>query len=273
MNKQKTKLCYLCGEPLGNEEVNDDHVFQKQFIKRKQPKAKGFFYAGCLPVHKECNNHFGKSDSKAESICRKALLLLNALNSDKTLWRTHKNNPNVNIIAIRSDLLPGFNKEDIEFFKLTNVQEIEYDKWSLPSFFNNKDKVSPYEKPISIALTVLTKSSAAFLVKYENIFPLSKWRILAIPYYASGLNLDEILGHVKPIEIGFKFWVKKFSNEDRFTAYAIDNLYVFLCFALTQDIANFKIINDRLGADNAYCFESNKLIDLVGYNWGGNIFK
>jgi len=273
MNSKNTKICYLCGELLGNEGVNDDHVFQKQFIKRKQPKTKGFFYAGCLPVHEKCNGYFGKSDSKAESICRKALLLFNALNNDKTLWRTHKNNPNVNIVAIRSDLLPGFTDEDIEFFKLINVQKIDYDKWSSPSYFDNKEKVSPYEKPINIALTVLAKSSAAFLVKYENIFPVLKWRILAISYYVSELNLDEILGKVKPIEVGFKFWVKKFSNGDRFTAYAIDNLYVFLCFAQTQDIANFSVINDRLGANNAYYFESNKLIDLVGYNWGDNNLK
>ena len=272
MNNPTSKLCYLCGEPLEVQAMDQDHVFQKQFIKREQPKTPGYFYAGCLPVHKTCNNHFGKSGSKAESICHKALLLLNVLHDDKTLWRTHKDNPNINIIAIRSDLLPGFTGEDIKFFKLISLLKVDYDKWSSPSFFDKKEKVSPFEKPINTALTVLAKSSAAFLVKYENILPVSKWRILAVPYYASDLSLDEILGHVKPIEIGFKFWVKKFPNGDKFTTYAIDNLCIFFCFALTQDLSNFKIINERLSDDNAYYFESNKLIDLVGYNWGNNNF-
>lgn len=267
--------CYLCGEHLGNQEINRDHVFPKQFIKRKKPKTKDFFYAGYLPVHKKCNNNFGCSGSKAESICQKALLLLDALHNDETLWRTHKDNQDVNIVAVRSDLLPSFTDEDINFFKLINLQSVEYKKWSCPSFFEDKEKILPYEKPINIALTVLAKSSAAFIVKYENILPALKWRILAIPYYVSNsdLNLDEILGHVKPLEIGFKFWVKKFSNGDRFVAYVMGKLYVFFCFALTPNKSNFKITNERLGADNSYYFESDRLIDLVGYDWGCNNFN
>ncbi len=142
-------------------------------------------------------------------------------------------------------------------------------------YVEDKEKILPYEKPINIALTVLAKSSAAFIVKYENILPALKWRILAIPYYVSNsdLNLDEILGHVKPLEIGFKFWVKKFSNGDRFVAYVMGKLYVFFCFALTPNKSNFKITNERLGADNSYYFESDRLIDLVGYDWGGNNFN
>lgn len=269
------KLCYLCGESLEGQEVDKDHVFQKQFIKRKQPKTKGFFYAGYLAVHKKCNNAFGGSGSKAESICQKALLLLNALHNNETLRRTHKDDPNINIVAIRSDLLPGFTTDDMKFFGLLNLQNVDYNKWRSSSFFADKEKISPYEKPTNIALTVLAKSSAAFLVKYKNISLPLEWRIMPIPYYAStsSLDLDEILGHVKPLEIGFKFWVKKFSNGDRFTVYVMDKLHVFFCFALTPDKSNLKITKERLGADNSYYFESDRLIDLIGYKWGDNNFN
>lgn len=273
MNSDKSGfICYLCGEPLAKSDVNKDHIFQKQFIKRKQPKTNGFFYAGYLPVHKVCNNNFGCSSSKAESICYKALLLLDALQREETLWRTHKDNPNINLIAIRSDLLPGFTEEDKKFFKLIDVSGIENLRDT--AFFEDKEKILPYEKPLNIALTVLAKSSAGFLVKYHGISPRTKWRILAIPYFvpSSDWDLAEILGCVEPLEVGFKIWVKKFSNGDMFIAYTINRLYVFFCFALTPDKSNFKITNDRLGSDNSYYFESNRLINLVRYNWGDNQF-
>ena len=42
-----TKVCYLCGKGISVEDVvSDDHVVPKQFIKRSQPKTKGFDYAG-----------------------------------------------------------------------------------------------------------------------------------------------------------------------------------------------------------------------------------
>ena len=55
-----TKLCYLCRKSIEEDNVESgDHIVPKQFIKRSQPKAKGFDYAGKLPSHKECNNRFG----------------------------------------------------------------------------------------------------------------------------------------------------------------------------------------------------------------------
>ena len=51
-------ICYLCGLSISCQK-SDDHVIPKQLITRKQPKVKGFEYAGKLPSHAECNNRFG----------------------------------------------------------------------------------------------------------------------------------------------------------------------------------------------------------------------
>lgn len=75
---------------------NKDHVFPKQFIKRKHPKAKGFSYQGVLPTHQKCNNKFGESKSDSESMVKKALKLINVLlNDDSHIIRQHKENPEI----------------------------------------------------------------------------------------------------------------------------------------------------------------------------------
>ena len=52
-------ICYLCGLPISGRK-SDDHVVPKQLLRRKQPKVKGFDYAGMLPSNAKCNNQFGR---------------------------------------------------------------------------------------------------------------------------------------------------------------------------------------------------------------------
>lgn len=84
-------ICYLCGTQVLVSEITDDHVVPKQFIKRSQPKVKGFDYAGVLPSHESCNNEF-----EPEVYSQKALILIKALYDENCfLKRQHRDNPNI----------------------------------------------------------------------------------------------------------------------------------------------------------------------------------
>ena len=47
------QVCYLCSELIA-ENPSKDHVVPKQAIKRAQPRAKGYDYAGTIPTHDDC---------------------------------------------------------------------------------------------------------------------------------------------------------------------------------------------------------------------------
>lgn len=272
-NYNCSDLCYLCGESLGNQKVNEDHVVQKQFIRRNQPKVKGFHYAGTLFTHENCNNKFG---GNIERMCQKALQLLNALYSDKVLYREHKDNPDIKVVAIRSDALSSFSKEDKEYFGLIDIQD---DFFKNPTaFLANKRKINLFKKPVNIALSVLAKSSAGFLIKYRKIPLIPKWRILAIPYrdVNNSVDLDEIFGYTKPFEAGIKLYAKAFTNRtynrDWFLAYKANNFIALFCLGLTDDLFNFEITAKGFSDAEHLFFESNRLIDLIDYDWSSNGF-
>ena len=95
----KLPICYLCGKQiLPTQEKSDDHVFQKQFIQRPQPKTKGYKYAGKLPTHLQCNESFGEAGKNSESLCKKAMGLIWALWDAKDLISRTK--PRVRILGI-----------------------------------------------------------------------------------------------------------------------------------------------------------------------------
>lgn len=275
MNHDPNTLCYLCGKPLGNQKVNEDHVVQKLFMKRSQPKAKGFDYAGVLLTHEDCNNKFGGSGGRAETMCKKALQLLNALSSDKTLFCERKDNPNIRIVAIPFDQLPLFADDDKKFFGLIDVRNEPYEKLTSAAFLTGKEKINPFKSPVNVALSVLAKSAAAVLVKRGKISPSSQWRILAMPFYSGNadFDLDHIFGHTKPFEIGVKLWAKPFENQDWFVAYKHEGLLLFFCLGFSQDESNFRKLANRFKDATKLVFESHRLIDLVGYDWSDNNFE
>ncbi|GAG47616.1 unnamed protein product, partial [marine sediment metagenome] len=194
---------YLCGEEIEGL-ASKDHVFPKQFIKRKQPKVKGFAYAGVLPTHEECNNKFG-----AERMCQKSLQLIDALYNPEFLILQHKNNPEIEIMAFDSDCLLGFTKSDREFFKIIDARNTSIKELSDTEFYKDKTKTDPRKQALNIALSVLAKSAAAVLVRRYDISPNTSWRILCIPYHGASpeLNFDDLLGNTKPFEVGVKLWV------------------------------------------------------------------
>lgn len=116
--------------------ASNDHVVPKQFIKRKQPKVKGFDYAGVLPTHQKCNNHFG-----AEKMCQKSLELINALyNPGCCLTHQHKDNPSIKILTINSEYLKQFTESDLRFFKFIDARNSSIEEWSNPDFYKGRQK-------------------------------------------------------------------------------------------------------------------------------------
>lgn len=263
-------ICYLCSNRLGTVDVSEDHVFQRQFISRHQPKARGFHYAGTLPVHGGCNNKFGGIGKGPEWICKKSLQLLEVLYSPATQKRVCKDNPRFRVVAIDSSALPNFTKEDLEFFQINDLRNVPYQEWSSGRHLSEKAMINPFERAINISLSTLAKSAAGFLVKSFAYPKQGRWRVLSIPHIGQtpDFDLGPIFGNATPLEVGVSLWVKPECN-GWFLGYKHDRLLVFFAF---ESVASDFFQQVCRTFKNASClfFDSDKLIDLVGYGWSKN---
>lgn len=257
-------ICYLCGTGVPTSEATDDHVFPKQFMKRSQPKVKGFDYAGTLPSHESCNNEFGP-----EVYSQKALVLIKALYDENCfLKRQHRDNPEVQIMALNSDCFPGFTKRDLEFFKFIDVRNEDYGDWSDPSYFKDKKKINPKRDALYTALAVLSKSAAALLVSRHLMSVPAYWRVVAIPYIgADRVDFDELLGDTKPFEIGVKAWIRPMENDDWFVIYRSDDVLVYFLFWFTGEKGVVDGISKIFDDAERFLFEGSHLNLLVNYEW------
>lgn len=257
-------ICYLCGLPISGRKSND-HVVPKQLLKRKQPKVKGFDYAGMLPSHAKCNNQFGP-----ETYCKKAMSLIHVLHDNNCfLKRRHPDNPNIEILAINSNCLPDFSTQDLRFFKFIDVRNKELSEWSNPSFFTGKPKTNPLEHALFVSLSVLAKSASALLVSRELKYIPKQWRIIAIPNYGkhNTIDFDELVGNTKPFDIGVKVWLKPVNNGNWWVIYKAFDMVVFMFYwfsCISSDIVEISPFRSE-----AQCFEfqSPRLIDLINYQW------
>lgn len=260
-----TKVCYLCGKGISVEDVvSDDHVVPKQFIKRSQPKTKGFDYAGKLPSHEKCNNRFGP-----EIYCQKAITIIQVLyNENCFVKRQHRDNPSITILALNSDCFPGFTDRDLKYFKLIDVRNLDISEISNPEFFNDKVKTNPKKGALFSALSVLTKSAAALLVS-RNLSELPEhWKVLAIPYVgAHKVDFDELFGCTKPFEIGVKCWIKQMESGDWFVAYKAEGVLVYFLFSVTGDKPTLDGISKIFSDADIYKFEGDRLMELVDFEW------
>jgi hypothetical protein len=271
-------ICYLCGAEIkSGEKQNNDHVFQKQFLKRSQPKTKGFKYADVLPTHWNCNGRFGEAGSNSEVLCKKALALI------WILWNSHefvnKTDPNVRIIPIDSfqnqDYLKTLSVKDYEFFGIENLTHFPESFKLDPNHLKQKPATDPYEKPIEVSLSVLAKSAAAYLVRWHDISPATFWNILAIPliYSSEEENAkwepDYGIGDI--LEEGIKIWVKRWENDDLFVVYQMDLMSTIFQFRITPgSVAGdfyWNKVSKEFNFANRYVFKSSQLIDLIGYKW------
>ena len=272
-NYEKTEVCYLCGGQFADQDVNEDHIFQQQFIRREQPKEKGFDYAGTLLVHKLCNNRFGGAAQGPESICQKSIHLLEVLHSQKSLWKVRKDNPNLRILALSPASLLEFTDRDAAFFGISDGTNTPYSEISSGKFFEDKSMINPFQIPVNIALSTLAKSTAGFLVKRFAYPKEGKWRILSIPHYAQDddFSFDNLFGTTKPLEIGIKLWIKP-ENNGWLSAYKLNRLLVFFCFEYTASDF-FQKVSIQFQNTSCLFFHSEKLIDLVSYDWSKNNYR
>ena len=257
-------ICYLCGLPVSGQE-SDDHVVPKQLIKRKQPKVKGFDYAGMLLSHPDCNNQFGP-----ETYCKKAMSLIHVLHDNNCfLKRWHPDNPNIEILAIDSNCLSAFSQQDLQFFKFIDVRNKKLSKWSSPSFFTSKPKTNPLKRALFVSLSVLAKSASALLVSRELKYIPKQWRIIAIPYYGKDnkIDFDELVGNTKPFDVDVKIWLKPVNNGNLWVIFKAFDFVTFMFYwfsCISSDIVERSPFRSE-----AQCFEfqSPRLIDLINYQW------
>jgi hypothetical protein len=271
------KICYLCGELIPKEEESEDHVVQHQFIKRSQPKAKGFDYAGVLMTHLKCNNHFGGATGATEYVCQKALELSAALHDENCfILRQHSENPEIKLLALKEECLKSLTKNDLEFFGIIELRGKNYSDWSKPLFFGDKKKLDdPFERPRDIILSVLAKSAAAILVKRCDVPPDSRWRILATPLVGKDVGhlFEGLMETTKPFEVGMQAWLRQNERGEWLVGYIVGEVCVILIFVFSDDDSSFKERVQILDKFDHFLFESNKLIDMAGYNWPKNKFR
>ena len=262
-----SKICYLCGIEIPDGEISKDHVIPKQFIKRAQPKSKGFDYPGVLASHAKCNNEFG-----SEKYSQKALKMMKELQDNKCIT-TYQNTkyPHIRIMAINEDCFSDFNKDDLKFFKIIDVRNENYDSWTQPSFFTNKTKTNPKENALFTTLSVLTKSAAALLLAKSHFSSIpSFWRIVAIPYTdAKSMDFDDMYGQTKPFEDGIKVWIHKINKYAWQVIFKANDTMVFFYFITSQDEASLDFILNNFQDENAerFLFEGEQLNELVNYKW------
>jgi len=259
------EYCYLCRQPIAPNVISSDHVVPKHFIKRAQPKVKGFDYAGVLPSHDKCNNQFGP-----ERMNRKALVLLSALHNENCfVIRQHRDNSDIKLLALNSKCLPGFTRQDAEFFRLIDVRDKQYTEWSTPTFFSDKQKTDPFKKPLHVALSVLTKSAAALLVsRYLEETP-ARWRVVAMPYFdeSNSVDFDDLLGNTRPFDVGLKVWIRPMEGGDWFAIYKAREILLYLLFWFSGNPNQMEVIKHIFSDADRFLFESEKIMDLVSQEW------
>jgi len=271
------EICYLCGKEIQSYDTkNKDHVFPKQFVTRKHPKEKGFDYFGILPVHKECNSKFGDPTSATESMVKKSLKLINVLfNPESHIVRIHRENPNIKVLAINSEYLEDFSNKDLEFFKISDVRNINYNTLTSLEFLNNQKSVKPFDKSTDVCLSVLAKSAAAILIKRNSVKIPQNWTIAAYPGFTQDIDSDfvKILGETKPLEKGIKFWSKLINSDNYICIFKFETIVVFFHYAFDSGLYIKKVLPDIFKGKDIVVFSGNNLLDLVNYKWSENFLN
>jgi hypothetical protein len=272
------RICYLCGRRMWCwQKVDRDHVVPKQFIKRKQPRTKGFDYAGVLPTHHRCNNTFGGLGGETEVVCQKALRLIQAFSDPNQSFQGRNTaDPDIEVTFLSAEDFADFSEREKKYFGITDVGSTSPVEWSKPGFFKDKAKVNPMIRPMNAGLSVLVKCCAALLVKRHEVSPRARWRVLAIPCHTplADADLGPVLGDAKPFEIGVRAWVKLFQGGGWVVTIQHEHLCVFLFFAASSDLRNMEAFNRALYKDyDGLYFESRRLLDLAGYQWTENRYS
>lgn len=275
MKSNNYEICYLCSKEIkSTDNKSKDHVIPKQFINRKQAIVKGFDYGSFLTTHLDCNNKFGGSKAKAEVICQKALTLIDVFqNPNNHNIRTYSSDSKTKLIFINIDKLEHFSNRDKEYFGLIDVTNNSINEIRDPEFYIDKKAIKHMEKPTNISLSVIAKSSVALLVKRYNVSPKSIWRLIVRPCFihSESIDLSFLFDKIIPFDDGLNILIKPFESNDWFIAFQYSHIVVFIFVSMNGDISTIdKVCNAFFLKKESYYFQSQKLIDLVKYNWLNN---
>ena len=204
-------ICYLCGQPIVEGQASGDHVVPQQMISRRQPRARGYDYAGKIDTHETCNNRFGP-----EGYLRTAVDILSILlDQNAHLEFQHAANPDVRVMVLDVSRLDYLSDPDKAFFKLIDGRELPVGSMPPIEFFTDKERTNPTRDALHVALSVVTKSAAALLVtRYLDAVP-KHWRVFATAYWdeAEAFDIDGVAGKAVPFDDGVKAWIER-AGED-----------------------------------------------------------
>ena len=258
-------ICYLCGKPIEETTSSGDHAVPAALITRTQPKVRGFDYAGKIPTHETCNNRFGP-----ETYVTKALDLLEVL-ADKKNYLTLQNrqHPEITIQALDASKLPSLTQKDLEFFKMIDVRDSDVRSLNDPDFYRDKPKTNPTRDALYVALSVLTKSAAALLIKRKIHSVPKSWKVYAIPYSGASdqLDFDEVVGETQPFENGIKAWIRQLDDyQDWLVLYRAKSLLVYLIFVF-EDHDPLPFLKHKYPESEIHLFSGAAINDMLAKSW------
>ncbi len=177
--------CYLCGKSITmSDSQTSDHVVPVLLLESKQPKRRGFTYAGRLRTHQQCNNHFAD-----EGFFKKAIHLLELLHVGNAHGALrHARRPDITILPVTPDQVSRFVGRDFARFNFIDARTLDVARLADPNFYLDKTKINLKLEAAQAAITVLAKSAAALLVKRQLVKIPSHWRIYASIYEAMSLG-------------------------------------------------------------------------------------
>jgi hypothetical protein len=257
--------CYLCGVPIAINEMSGDHVIPKTLIERRQPRVKGFDYAGKLPSHQACNNRFGP-----EVYVDKALALLAALYDQSCSFEyRHPENPALTMLALNSACLPDFARRDLVYFKIIDARPLATAEMHDLKLLEHRQPVNPKRHALETALAVLTKSAAALLLSRKLRAIPNHWQVLAVPYVAHHVapDFDDILGKTEPFDIGVKVWVGYLETDDFLVVYRVKRVIVHFLFQFSTSAEAYDRMLSQFDDGNRFLFRGGRLMELIDYRW------
>jgi hypothetical protein len=242
-----------------------DHAVPVTLITRSQPKVRGFDYAGKIQTHETCNNRFGP-----EAYATKALDLLEVLADQKNyLTLQSRQHPEITILALDASKLPSMTQKDLQFFKMIDVRDSDVNSLKDPSFYRGKQKTNPTRDALYVALSVLTKSAAALLIKRKIHSVPKSWKVYAIPYSGASdqLDFDDFVGETQPFDDAIKAWIRQLDEyQDWLVLYRAKSLLVYLIFVF-EDHDPLPFLKQKFSESDIQLFSGAAINDMLTKGW------
>jgi hypothetical protein len=163
---------------MGGEPVTSDHVVPTVLLGKKQPKQRGYYYAGRIRTHQACNNNF--SD---ESFFKQAIHLTELIRSGRAHGPLQNaQHPGITVLPVTPDQLVKFVSRDFKRFHFLDARGLEVTQLNDPAYYADKLKVNLLQVAIHAAMSVFAKSAAALLMKQRAHEVPRRWRIFSSPY-------------------------------------------------------------------------------------------